>query len=590
MSDMSYMTIKRLILLSSVLVFAVAGCSLLPPGVSTNPPAATSNSPAHVRKMQTPQYTGNRGAVIFSLNHVGDKRLAVTVDQIIRLFAENGVPLDIAVQPDDITKCQDLMSSLLVYEDAGIVDISISGEDINWLDIDSANIQSASAELKSQLSIARERVNGYFGAEATACVFPYEALNEYNYKALQAAGFKILSTRNVEDFIPSRRPVNWRANADPGGLYRLPITSSVTNAPNPQNEDTFILDAVNNSLDSMGIAVIEIDPTYSLGDDGASMVQQLSSLIKSVKGHIEIVTFDGWGRYAGKYLVQSSSKRVLPPYDGGTAVIFRLDDVSKGWHEDVDEEIIKVFKSNGVPLDCGVVSNVNGTDSYQMPWLKKYVDDGDVGISVHGYDWTYYQLDTTKSGLTYDFIKYKLIKAQEQYLQYFSVFPVAVTVPTDYYDETGYKAVQAAGFKVFATQIFNDTHASNQPVDYSGRADTHGLYRIPTASDVSNWNTANNKFEGIIDISKLAARPDACKNYETYPSNDPSGSFGYSLCYVLGKINVAAIGIHPNAFVDKDGKPDLEKIQKLDPVIKWVKTFATVTTYEQWYNFQGKSR
>ncbi len=148
----------------------------------------------------------------------------------------------------------------------------------------------------------------------------------------------------------------------------------------------------------------------------------------------------------------------------------------------------------------------------------------------------------------------------------------------DYYDETGYREVQAAGFKVFAIQLFNDSHPSNQPVDY---------FVCRYARPVQDLDrlccfefTVNSKAKGVIDISKLAAVQDACKNYEAFSSNNSYGPFGYSRRYVLSKINLAAIGIHLNGFVDKDGKPDLEKIQKLDPIIKWVKTFTAVTTYE----------
>jgi hypothetical protein len=54
---------------------------------------------------------------------------------------------------------------------------------------------------------------------------------------------------------------------------------------------------------------------------------------------------------------------------------------------------------------------------------------------------------------------------------------------------------------------------------------------------------------------------------------------------VLSQLGVAGVGIHPTAFLDNDGKPDQAKLQKLDAIVKWVKTFATITTFEQWYNY-----
>jgi hypothetical protein len=276
----------------------------------------------------------------------------------------------------------------------------------------------------------------------------------------------------------------------------------------------------------------------------------------------------------------------MPVYNGGTTVIFRLDDVCQGWHEDTVEAIIKVFKNNGVPLDVGVISNVAGTDSFKIPWLQEYVDRGDVGISVHGFDWTYYQLDTTKSGFTFDYIKWKLMKARDQYLHYFGVSPVALTVPTDFFDEDGYKAIDEAGFKIFATQIEIEPHASaGEPVDYQGRPDRNGMYRIPTASDVSTWDAVNQTFGDPVDVSNLAATPDFCKYFSALSISTTYNDLGFQLCSVLGQLGVAAVGIHPTSFLDKDGKPDQAKLQKLDAIVKWVKTFATITTFEQWYNY-----
>lgn len=584
------MIVKWLNPLAAALILTVTGCSLLRFQPSSNVAGITDNSTRHTRKMETPAYRGDRGAIIFSLSQVTDSKLAAVIDRVVRVFAENGVPVDVAVQPGGEIKQQDLMNSLREYEDAGIADISIDGSELNWIDNDSPVDPNASAELKSQISGQIAGTSAYFGAPLAACMFPYEYLNENNYRVLQETGFKIISTQNPEGFVSSRQLVDWKGNPDTGGLCRLPVVGKINyrGVSNPKDVDTEIINGVTGSLDRLGIAVVEIEPVYFLGDNGkidTARIQQLGSLIKAAKGIGEIITFDGWTRYAAGYFTATSSKRTMPAYNGGSAVIFRLDDVCAGWHEDADQEIIEIFKNNGVPLDCGVISNAGGSDSYQIPWLKKYVDAGNVGISVHGYDWTYYQLDTTKSGLTYDFIRYKLMKARDQYLQYFGLSPVALTVPTDYYDETGYRAIQQAGFKVFSTQILIEPHGSNQPVDYLGRRDMQGMYRIPNASDVSDWDAANETFTGVVDISKLAGMQDVCKNYKTFAQSASFSPFGYSLCSVLANIDVAAISLHPSAFVDKDGKPDHEKIRQLDPIIKWIKTFATITTFEQWYNY-----
>jgi len=578
------------------MLFTLIGCSV--PASNTDivtSPAETS----HVRSMETPPYKASNWAIIFTMDQIGDTKLKAVVDKIIRVFAENSAPLDVSVTPPNSDDDLQTVKYLSDYVDAGIIDISIDGNDIPWLDADTPDISNATTQLRAQLSLAGRRLKYFFGITPVACVLPYESLNEYNYGIIQAASFKILSTHNPPGFLPSRQPVNWFGRVDTNGLYRFPIVGTVNYPPpslieGPSSRETDINKDIFNSVDKVlnntGTAVIEIRPEDFLDNANktdAIKIQQLADLIQSCKKLGEITTFYGWYRYATKYIeVTPAKQRVMPAYNGGWAVVFRLDDVAKGWHEETVQEIIKVFQKNGVPLDCGVISNVGGTNSYEIPWLQGYFDEGVVGISVHGYDWTYYQLDTTKSGLDYAYIKLKLTKARDQYLEYFGALPVALTVPTDFFDEYGYRAIDEAGFKIFATQMAVEFHPSDVPVDYFGRKDPNGMCRIPTASDVCSWDDKVKNWGSVYDVSKLASTKDFCKYHEALSIAISEYSFGYDLCSLLNQIGVVAIGIHPDAFTDKDKKPDYAKIQKLDPIIKWVKTFATITTFEQWYNYQ----
>jgi hypothetical protein len=336
---------------------------------------------------------------------------------------------------------------------------------------------------------------------------------------------------------------------------------------------------------------------------------QLKELIKSCRTLGDITTLENWYYYiTGCPPDAAGVKRPLPPYSGGPAIIFRLDDVSKGYREEVVQEIIKLFQRNGVPLDCGIVSNVGGTDSYEIPWLKKYVDENEVGISVHGYDWTFYQLDITKKYLariednpcinvnaakaeaekakiSYEDLKFKLLQARCKFLKYYGIMPVSFTVPTDFFDELGYKAIQDAGYKVFSVHRSVEPCPSSGPVDYNCRIDlTSGMYRIPTASDLCNWDYC--KWGDVIDLEKPMARQDYCIHIDAFGESIEYNDNGITICSDMNALGVAAIGLHPDGFVDKDGKPDLAKLKKVDTIIKWFKSFATIMTFEQWYRYR----
>jgi hypothetical protein len=579
----------------AALLFVLAGCGIAPAvDTGTN---NTSSAPAHIKALETPAYTGNRGAVIFCLNHLEDKSLNNVMDRIIRVFAEYELPVDVAITVPRNDKEQENLSFLIPYSDAGIIDVNLDGSEISWLDADAPNGENAYATLKSLLIRDFNFLKNYFGSTPSTCFFPYEQFNEHNYGLLQETGFSIISAREAGNFTASRQPVDWSGQVDKKGLYRLPVIVEVSyQGKNPLLETTTatpdenkkILNSIDMSVKGFGLAVVSIQPGSFAGADGkadTAKIQQLANLIKQSSSYGEIVTYNGWLRYAASYIGVQHKPRVMPEYSGGPTVIFRLDDVSKGWYEEADKALIEVFKSNGVPLDCGVISNASGTNSYELPWLKQYHDEGAVGISVHGFDWTYYQLDTTKSGLTYEQIKFKLLKARDSYLNYYAVSPVALTAPTDFYDKTGYQAVEDAGFKIFSTQISVEPHPSTTPVDFNGRKDPGGMYRLPTATDICAWE--NEKFTGPFDVSKLVKVPDYCKYYRALSSTMTDDNFGYMVCDELGTLNITVLSLHPSAFIDQSGKIDRGKLEKADAIIKWVKTFSTITTFEQWYNYNA---
>ena len=610
---------KYLCLALCLSILVSTGCLNLPAETDINKNVLPVQAP-NVRKMGTPYYVGG-GGVIFIMDQISDSSLKDIADRIIRVFGENNAPLNVAVAPPSRETMANDLDYLTAYVDAGIIDISVDGTSVPWLLTGTSKNSTFYGDLKSSLATTREDLKYYFGEAPSACIFPSEDFIEENYMLLQDAGFKTLCTENIKELKPSGSPVNWAGDRDLNGMYRLPIVGNVDDLVTQTNRGASsttvdpnkkLLGDVEQSLNGIGVAIIEIQPGTFLGRDkkpDAVKLEQLAGLIKACRNLAEITTLEAWSKYeSGLITATYNTNRVMPFYGGGPAVIFRLDDVAKEYNEDVVQEIIKLFQKNGVPLDLGIVSNANGTDSFEIPWAKKYFDEGVVGISVHGFDWLYFQIDTTRTYLndresnicidwtkvkeettepapTYREIKYKLMKARDQYLKYFGASPVAFTVPTDYYDEAGYRAVQDAGFEVFSTQSAVESRPSSiYPVDFFGRKDPKGMYRIPTASDVCTWEKCG--WGNVFDLSKQAGVKDYCKYYENETSpND----FSTDLCGVLGELGVAAIGLHPDCFLDRDSNLDKAKLEKLDTIIKWVKTFATITTFEQWYNYtEGK--
>jgi hypothetical protein len=601
-----------------VALLSGSGCTATPVIPAVTPAA----QPDHVRKLGTRPYPGG-GAIIFVVDQISDSNLRLTADQIIRKFAENDAPLDVALAPAAGIFERESLDYWTPYIDAGIMDISLDGYGLRWPSAGSDNLSAAYTDLKSYLLKARGQFKSALGEAPSACLLPATAFNEVNYTLLEQTGFSTVCSADSPSFKPSSIPVNWSGKLDLTGLYRLPVTGKVEfssppsgqgSAPGKEDPNSALLAAIKSSLSTLDVAVVEMQPASFLGKDGKTdpaKIAQLPGLIKSCNNLGELTTFQSWSRFSYDILTLRPQQRPLPPYNGGPVIIFRMDDVSKGYLEDIDKEIIKIFKDNGVPVDCGIVAFANGSDTFDIPWLRQDFDQGLVGISVHGYDWTYYQLDTTKelrskrsqldnpcltvtaseidapkSELTYMYIRSMLIRARAQYFKYYGAIPVAFTVPTDFFDETGYRAVDDAGFKVFSTQINADRHPSSRaPVDYFGIYDPNGMYRIPTASDVCTWGESC-IWGDIFDVSRAASIKGYCQYHGAYDDVYEYNDFTVMLCGTLESLGVAAVGIHPSAFVDKDGKPDMVKLEKLDRILKWCKSFATILTFEQWYRYQ----
>lgn len=587
------------------------GCAASPAAPDVIPAGSQSIPAAHTRKLQTSPFEGG-SAVIFVLDQIDDDKHIEAVQEIIRVFAENDASLDVAVKPPEKNfGLNESTRELTYFSDAGILDTSVDGHYVSWLKTQTSLTGGEYAAFTANLVLIRDQIKYIFGSAVYSCLLPTAAINEANYRALQDSGFKVIAYSDSDALKPSIKPVNWSGQVDTGGLYRLPVVGKVDLSQKSDNS-TVLFGAVKQSINSLGVAVIEF-PVASVLDlnnkpDTAKLLQ-LSALVKSCQALGEVTTLENWYEYIiGCPLDSEGLKRPLPPYHGGPVIIFRLDDVARGYKEEVVQEIIKVFERNGVPVDCGVVSNVDGTKSYEIPWLKQYVDDNVVGISVHGYDWTYYQLDikqnylkhldenpcinvyaakaeAEKAKVTYEELKYKLIQARCKFLKYFGVNPVSFTVPTDYYDELGYKAIQDAGYKVFSVHKSVEPCPSLKPVDYNCQVDLeNGMYRIPTASDMCIWY--NCQWTNVIDLDKPMKQKDYCIYVEAYGESMEYNDYGISICTTMNTLGVAAIGLHPDCFVDKYGKPDMAKLEKVDTLIKWFKSFATIMTFEQWYRYQ----
>jgi hypothetical protein len=253
-------------------------------------------------------------------------------------------------------------------------------------------------------------------------------------------------------------------------------------------------------------------------------------------------------------------------YSGDPAIIFRLDDVAKGWNKKTVEQIIRLFGKHNVPLDVGIIPHADGKDSYELPFLKRYLDAGIIDLSIHANKHIDKEFDTSQSGVSYKKLTTELTRAIDQFKQYFGIAPMAFTVPYDFFNEEGYKAVYDAGFKIFSTQKAVEFSPTIYPADYSGNRDKNGMSRLCTVSDVAHWDAENKEWGEILSIG-------------------PGTELSQAIDWGLKNLEVAVVGVHPDAFLDKNNNLDPVKLGQLEDIIKSAKELAVITTFKQWYQF-----
>jgi hypothetical protein len=549
-------------------------------------------------------YSSSRPAIIFVVNHAGNGVNENSTERIIRLFAENNASLSVAVLPFVGEKDTYRVKSFQYYVEAGIIDVNV---DYDRLCLNDANASCPGInyeELVNRLAKLDEGFMEYYGEVPEVCVLGEGLFCEDTYRALEKGGFKVVTATMQDNGITSVKFTDYAGNATTGGLVRLPFAGNVCarNADGSWGDvydakaDSDLFNAVVDSLNKNRIAVIEITPeafTSSNGIVDESKIGKLAEIIKYSHELGEITTYSSWYAYMDKFVYSPCLTRAkdTPAYDGSAAIIFRMDDVAKDWYEDTTEEIIKIFQKHNVPLAVGVIPYLDGQPTFDIAMIKKYVDEGVIDLHMHGFDWNYAQMDTKQSGLTYDELVKALKNGKQQMTNYYGFEPVTLSVPYDYYDETGYKAINDAGFKIFSTHVEYEPYPSAIPVDFNGRPDENGMYRIPRCADVCTWDPQVQDWGKVQNIEEFRDMvyfsPSTTYSMQRDYSYLPYYHDFYNMIGQLDQTGVAVFSIHPDAFITPSGETDWEYIKKLEDIVNWARQMVTITTFDKWYKYQS---
>jgi len=247
----------------------------------------------------------------------------------------------------------------------------------------------------------------------------------------------------------------------------------------------------------------------------------------------------------------------------GNKVIFRLDDVSAARSSlPAVQEILDLFDKSGTPLDVGIIPHEMGQDSYMIPFIKPYVQEGLIGLSIHGYDHKINEFDASYSNRTEKELSDGLNASVIFIEKYFGKRPISFPLPYDVFDEAGFNAVRDSGMKIFSSQKMSEPRPSVEPVDYLGVSDPiRGLYRLPAVISVNLWDSNSRSYDGMLPISVF-----------TNNINVAFNDWGF-----------AVVTIEPQSFMNDDGSVKKDQIEILGEMIKISKERGKPTTFEELY-------
>jgi len=110
-------------------------------------------------------------------------------------------------------------------------------------------------------------------------------------------------------------------------------------------------------------------------------------------------------------------------------------------------------------------------------------------------------------------------------------------------------------------------------LDYFGRPDENGMYRLPAFASISDWDSLHCRFGDLLTL-------------ET-PEDQLWDSIMYS---INSSMHLAVVYLHPQNYADSYGRPDRTKLNKLDTTIKFIKghgdIFYEIATFQSWYEWK----
>ena len=164
-------------------------------------------------------------------------------------------------------------------------------------------------------------------------------------------------------------------------------------------------------------------------------------------------------------------------------VAFRLDDIQDYWINDVQIEVMNIFKERNIPITIGIIGNEIGEDTQIISYINQSIPSNLLEIANHGWkheDFTEYDKETQS----------QLIKNTNEQLQnIFGVTPTVFIPPYNEYNNDTISAMNENGI----THFSSSTNIANPPYPMIDAQ----LYSFPTGASTGELYLETSLFTGI---------------------------------------------------------------------------------------------
>ncbi|MFQ5781636.1 MAG: polysaccharide deacetylase family protein [Nitrosopumilus sp.] len=432
-------------------------------------------------KLEKPFLTCN--CISFRLDDVQDYWLADTQLEIIKLFDEKNVPLNIGIIGNLIGDDERIISA--IKENLKKNNIELSNH--SWNNDSLINEDERTQE--KYIMDTNKKIMELFSIAPTSFIPPQNLYDKNTIQVLKRNGFTHLISHVEEN---NQRIID-------NSFYVVPAaTETGTLIDGTQwkiNENNSIIKEILQNLKEQGYVIIMMHPQeFSLNENGeydipnekylselSNLLDEVSKLDAKIVKISDVKPIEDIKNIVNETQIVPDEKQI----DSCNCVAFRLDDVQDYWLNKIQMKIMETFIENKIPLTIGIIANAFGNDESITEFVKQNIGKEE-----------YLKVATKGVGLT-PFTNYDKTEQNENLSKSIDLIESTVHIrpnvfipPENKFNSETLEILGENNITHISSSIIN---GDSPPFDFQDKK----FYRFPQITSTGEYNISENIFEGV---------------------------------------------------------------------------------------------